>query len=219
MNLILTEPLEFQGKKVQAFGIKRYDSSIKKNRLAANQVYYCELKTKKINFDSHPFGFDEDNHDFIVRIETSISGHTLILARIEPKEDLFKTIAYILNAIKTATFQRMVDGDILIIPQFSFDLLWNYGSLCFNPIISTNPEINGKYFQFSLHYISFRLNERGVILKAESIEALCKAPNLTFDKPFLLMLIEDGAQWPYFAMWVNNPELMIPWGMDMESHS
>ena len=30
-----------------------------------------------------------------------------------------------------------------------------------------------------------------------------------FDKPFLVMLKREGREMPYFAMWVENTELLI----------
>jgi hypothetical protein len=34
---------------------------------------------------------------------------------------------------------------------------------------------------------------------------------MIFDKPFLIVLERVGATAPYFAMWVDNPELLVPW--------
>ena len=204
-------PLEFNGKKVQAFGINKYDSSNKKMRLAADQVSYCEVNIKKNTNDHDFFQFHESNSNYIMKIDMDHSESQLILAEIEPQEDLYKTVIYTLNEMKNQKFYKMYDKDSLIIPYFSFDLFWNYDYLCFNPVISLNEEINGQYFEFAYHYIKFRLNEKGVILKAESQESLSIPINLILDKPFLLMMIEEKSELPYFAMWVGNPELMVPW--------
>ena len=34
--------------------------------------------------------------------------------------------------------------------------------------------------------------------------------NLVFDKPFLVMIQRTGASQPYFALWVANAELLVP---------
>ena len=180
-------------------------------RLAADQVSYCEINIKKNPDDQDFFQFHESNSNYIVKIDIDHSENQLILAEIEPQEDLYKTVIYTLSEMKNQKFYKMYDKDSFIIPYLSFDLFWNYDYLCFNPVISLNEEINGQYFEFANHFIKFRLNEKGVILKAES-QAFKSIPiNLILDKPFLLMMIEEKSELPYFAMWVANPELMVPW--------
>jgi hypothetical protein len=34
---------------------------------------------------------------------------------------------------------------------------------------------------------------------------------MIFDKPFLLLMQRQGAKVPYFALWVDNAELLVPW--------
>jgi hypothetical protein len=34
---------------------------------------------------------------------------------------------------------------------------------------------------------------------------------MVFDKPFLVVLERADAMSPYFVMWVDNPELLVPW--------
>lgn len=56
------------------------------------------------------------------------------------------------------------------------------------------------------------LSERGVVLKSESFMMVSSVPlKIIFDKLFLIMMMKRGAKYPYFAMWVATPELMIPW--------
>ena len=38
-----------------------------------------------------------------------------------------------------------------------------------------------------------------------------KPRQLVFDKPFLILLQRGDAQQPYFALWVDNAELLTPW--------
>jgi hypothetical protein len=61
------------------------------------------------------------------------------------------------------------------------------------------------------------LSEKGVVLKSSSSllvtlgrGAFEHVPiNMIFDKPFLIYLKEKEGKYPYFAMWVNNAELLI----------
>jgi hypothetical protein len=58
----------------------------------------------------------------------------------------------------------------------------------------------------------FRLDERGAALESEAgAAAAIVDTNLVFDKPFLVMIQRTGASGPYFALWVANAELLVPW--------
>jgi hypothetical protein len=65
----------------------------------------------------------------------------------------------------------------------------------------------------------FELNEKGVELRSESHIGLgCSAQprpaiphKLIFDKPFLIVLERADAPMPYFALWIGNTELLVPW--------
>jgi len=62
------------------------------------------------------------------------------------------------------------------------------------------------------------LDEKGVFLKSETIMSMTLGleassedlpHELIFDKPFLLCLKEKSAKYPYFAMWIDNTELLL----------
>ena len=36
-----------------------------------------------------------------------------------------------------------------------------------------------------------------------------KLKQLIFDKPFIFYMKEEGAEYPYFIMWVDNPEIIL----------
>jgi hypothetical protein len=63
----------------------------------------------------------------------------------------------------------------------------------------------------------FQLDEKGVRLRSEShltfgCAAQYKPPPshvMVFDKPFLIMLTRAGAKAPHFALWVDNPEVLV----------
>ena len=40
---------------------------------------------------------------------------------------------------------------------------------------------------------------------------MCISEDLVFDKPFLIMIQKEGGQKPYFALWVANAELLLPY--------
>ena len=68
----------------------------------------------------------------------------------------------------------------------------------------------------ALQNVRFQMDEKGVRLKSEAHMAIgCGAAGypathyLVFDKPFLLMLQRSDADVPYFALWVDNAELLV----------
>jgi len=55
----------------------------------------------------------------------------------------------------------------------------------------------------------FKLDEKGAMVKSTSMMAAAAIPKqLIYDRPFLIYLKDKNAKWPYFVMWVDNPELM-----------
>jgi hypothetical protein len=66
----------------------------------------------------------------------------------------------------------------------------------------------------ALQIISFRLDRSGVILESEAIFAAFEAMPREFilNKPFLIYLKKRDTEQPFFVMWVDNAELLIPFG-------
>ena len=68
-----------------------------------------------------------------------------------------------------------------------------------------------------LQQIRFRLDEKGAMLKSECILRLAGAfgppdnRHFRFDRPFLIILRYKNASMPYFALWVDNAEVLVPW--------
>ena len=112
-------------------------------------------------------------------------------------------------------------GDILKIPKMNYNIRRKYNELMAKKLIVKNPEIAQDLIVMSAEQsIRFQMDEEGVKLKSESTTTFgCSksAPEpqpqhiMIFDKPFLVLLKNSKADTPYFAMWVSNPELLVPW--------
>ena len=60
--------------------------------------------------------------------------------------------------------------------------------------------------------ILFRLNRTGAILKSEAKAAYTGIPTQFYlDRPFLIYVKKRNAPMPFFAMWVDNAELLRVW--------
>ena len=86
------------------------------------------------------------------------------------------------------------------------------------PLIAREPTLNNNPLVSVVQSIRFKLDESGAVLKSEAricVEA-CKEvskiepPDLIFDKPFLVLLKCTASDKPYFAMWVDNAEILTP---------
>ena len=109
--------------------------------------------------------------------------------------------------------ERLQDGESLVIPILDFDLWTEYDDLCGERIVTPGP-LQELPIIAAAQSIRFRLDERGAVLKSESLGAAAGEPppprHLVFDKPFLILLERRDAAQPYFALWVDNPEVLVP---------
>jgi hypothetical protein len=92
-----------------------------------------------------------------------------------------------------------------------FDITHSYNELIGRFFINKNFE---EYFiTEAVQSIRFKLDEKGALLKSESrIGGAPISPRpkfLIFDKPFLLVMKEKKGTYPYFAVWIDNAELMV----------
>jgi hypothetical protein len=190
-------PISFNGQKVGAFGIDK--SQVASGSMFA-QVSIIDYKTES---------------DFIIELKTKSDRDRVFLAKITPDAALESTISAVNLRIHQATPSKMWWGDVLKIPRFNFDITREYSELYGSYISSQNPKVApDSLILRAIQDIRFKLNEKGVRLESHSeIVFGCSAPLVTqhrmvFDRPFLLLLQKKDARVPYFALWVENAELM-----------
>ncbi|MDD3151110.1 MAG: hypothetical protein PHV68_09820 [Candidatus Gastranaerophilales bacterium] len=174
--------------KVQTFGIKKFSDEI------AKQVKILDY-------------INDDN--FILQIESKSKNDEIILAKIQPKETLLKTVDYVFEQVKNKNPINLKSNDILKIPKFDFDILKKYSEIANRDIKNIN--FNNYYISEAIQVIKFKLNEKGVVLEsyAGMVGIVSIGKRLIFDKPFLFCLKEKNGKYPYFVMWVDNAELML----------
>ena len=155
--------------------------------------------------------------DFIIELITQSKTDRLILAKIHPETTLSQTIMTVQKRLTRGKRASIVPQSSLMVPVLNFDLLRSFTELYGKPIRSNNPNIAGTPFVVALQQIRFRFDEKGAVLKSEAGGAggggSPKKPrplNLIFNKPFLIMIKKTDAEMPYFALWVDNTELLVP---------
>ena len=113
---------------------------------------------------------------------------------------------------------KMLAGDILKIPKLNFNITRDYAEICNIQFKSENPKLAGAWLEIARQSIVFKLDEKGARLRSAFFAWVPKCAPLkpretpyvmVFDKPFLLMLKRRGRKMPYFAVWVDNPEILV----------
>ena len=151
----------------------------------------------------------KDGTDFIVELRTKSKGDHLLLARVTPADTLAATIESVRRRVAASKPAKMEWEDILQVPILNFDLTRRYTEL-----IGKNIGGPGASFPIleAIQGIRFKLDEKGAVLISEASGEAGGGPAhyMVFDGPFLILLQRDGAKAPYFALWVANPELLVP---------
>lgn len=203
----LDEPIVFDNEKVIAFGMNYFDSDI----VDCIQILYYK-----------------NDSNFVVQLIPKDRQHRIILAIGLKPSDSF---ADIINQTKNLT-------DIGISELADTSLSWKYNLTSVDnlaiPIVKFNIETNYKTIEGQTfktnnepHSIvtvyqrtALILDEFGAEVESEvmvavdsiGVEIEKEKPhpkNLTFDRPYVILLKRTDSDNPYFAMKVNNTELMI----------
>lgn len=152
---------------------------------------------------------------FVIELKTKGAEDRLIVARLEPGATLRETVDRAMGAMDTDAQQAgLRRGEVMAIPVLNFDITRAYEEVTNIPV--TTPGSAVMYIRSAMQNIRFRLDEEGAVLKSDaSIVALeAAAPpeesrSFVCDGPFLVVMAKKGAGTPYFAAWVENPELLV----------
>ncbi len=179
-----SKPLDFKGRQVIAFGRKGADGQVKVWRCAAPADFVVELKILS----------DQDR---------------LIVARIPPGSQLKDTVASAMKHASGTAEHPFGTEDEFLMPCFNFDVTRRYGEVI-GPV-PENPFFEKEGIGEALQAIRFKLDEKGALLEsAAAFTRLNGDPprRMICDGPFLVLLVKQGARNPYFALWVETPELL-----------
>ena len=191
---------------VSSFGIRKKDE--------------CDLEKlrqqPKVLYRKRGTGPDNPS-EFIVDLDGASQPNQIILALIEPKSTLAKTVV----EAEKKTGDYSLDGeniegsldikDVLLVPDIAWNITHHFAEL--EGRMFKNAQLKEHKVQIVQQDIAFSLNKNGAELRSISFFSLIKsAPfRYTFNRPFLLYMKKRGATQPYFAMWVENAELLAKW--------
>jgi len=189
--------LKFRGTPVRAFGLT--EPTGRASQIASQVILHDE-----------PEG--GVNRECIVELKTKSEDDRLILAMVKPKPTLRKTIAAVRERMEKARARTAEAYTHVMVPKLNFDLLKEYRELLNKRLRVKNAEVNGWPIIMASQTIRFQLSEHGARLRSEA-EVAESAPDPAppiFNKPFLILLMRRDAKAPYFALWVDNIELLVP---------
>ncbi len=201
----IDKPIVFGGSEVPCFGIGP-------GKKAQHAKLYAQVAVL----------YYENQDDFAVELKTKAEGDRLLLAKLSPEATLRKTIERVQDRAGKSEPHASFPGDILEVPKLNFDITRRYAELQGQRLSLKNPQVAKDLMILSaLQNIRFLLNEKGVKLRSEAHIAIggcsAEAPRrparqMIFDKPFLTLMQRAEAKTPYFALWVDNPEILVHTG-------
>jgi hypothetical protein len=143
--------------------------------------------------------------DFIVQLNSSLENHKLYLAKVKPLKTMKETVIESEKRVSSSRGESMADCGSLNIPILDFEIMKiSQDSLDLQELTELQLQA-----PLSIQKVRFRLDERGAILKASSLHIFGSCDDLIFDKPFLLYMKYEKTNTVYFAIWVDNSEIMV----------
>lgn len=198
----LDEALTFGGTKVSAFGIGPYKASL-------DQIYSQVLILDYQSAD-----------DFVIELRTKSEGDRLIFAKTQPKSSFGDTVMAVGSRIARGKSETAATNDLLVVPRIKLDLTREYSEIEGLTLVPKGTNVAKDLVLMSaVQNTLFEMNEKGVELRSEAHMAFGCAKQMEpvskhimiFDKPFLILMQRRDAKMPYFALWVDNPEVLIAW--------
>ncbi len=168
-----------------------------------------EKKTKNALRNNVRVLFYNNPEEYAVLLKTK-EKENVILFRTDKDNSFTNHYDYILKNMKIDEFG---EKDILKVPDINADEFITYDELCGKKIIGTNMIISQ-----AIQTIKFKMDNKGGKLKSEAAIAVMRAslPSFeekprafVFDKPFILFLIEEGKDKPYFALHVKDTKYLV----------
>ncbi|MBI9017568.1 MAG: hypothetical protein JEZ07_09950 [Phycisphaerae bacterium] len=188
---------------VQSFGL--FHSGLEERENLAKQIdvlYFKETKDK--------YGLEE----FIIDPCKTTQPYQVILACVGHGKTLEETIADVetkIREFKPADIPErergFMVGDQLSVPVTCWKIGHDFEELLGKHL--KNKGLKHLFISRSMQDISFRLDRSGAVVVSEGgVAMVCQPREFIFNRPFLIYLKKRDGGEPFFAMWVDNAELL-----------
>jgi hypothetical protein len=158
--------------------------------------------------------------EYAVDLCVSSSPSQIVVACISPEDTLQAAVDRVQRAMAEAEEVLRQDPQEawrfqlrqpLLVPDLAWKILHRFVEL--EDQVLANGTLAGP-ITFAGQHIDFRLSRSGAELKSEAavaVRASAEEFDCVFNRPFLIYMKQRGAGQPYFAMWIDNAELLQPW--------
>ena len=155
--------------------------------------------------------FFNSNSDFAVKLKTK--GNEEVILYCNDSNKSFNELYEELNS-KTENYEgnkTFTENDELKVPYINVDTIINYGELCGRIIKGTNQ----LYIVNAIQNVKFSLDEKGgnlmseAAIKDEHLSASFESRYFYFNKPFVIFMKETDKLEPYFALKVDNTDVLV----------
>jgi hypothetical protein len=182
---------------INSFGIREKDDYAYRELRAQARVIY------------HEGGLDGPEARFAVDLCGKSEPSQVVVARIPRPADLLAAVESIERNLGR-TGHGIGINDVLLVPDIFWRLSHRFAGLEGRRF--GNKRLDGQRIDVAQQDILFRLDRSGAELASEAKTYMLPEPtHFTFDRPFLVYMKKRGEKMPYFAMWVDNAELLRKW--------
>src|SRR5262245_15191838 len=161
---------------------------------------------------------DDDGRpaEFALDLDRESSPDRVVVARVPRGRTLGETVA----AVEEREQRARADGasdrfdltDHLLVPCLAWRVEHRFAELEGPARRLGGGRLEGLYISRAVQVVEFRLDEGGADLASSAVIHVKGGPQRFYlDGPFLVYMQRRGAAAPYFAMWVDNAELLAAW--------
>jgi hypothetical protein len=205
------EPLTFHDSndgatRLASFGIT--ESSMRQDLMRDQiEVLFAERAENNNEFGSPPVSFGLD-------LCKDSRPNQVLLAWLPRQATLAQAVGEVqrLAARTQADRKRFHYTDTLLVPTMHWRIDHRFSELEGTDKTFDNPALAAMHMDRWPETIEFKLDKSGAELITESLAVWASVPvDFRFERPFLIIMQTRGASHPFFAMWVDNAELLQPW--------
>lgn len=214
-----TAPLSFHTSRngktpVKSFGISGTDIRVAHSDprvtlalVSQYRILYC---------DADPDNESAIATDFVIDPCRYSKPNQIILACVHPAPTLEKTWQHIAHLTakftKNPRLQEPSPLDCFIAPEMAWDITHHFSELTGTNRMLLNKGFDKYFLGSAVQSIRFRLDRGGAKLSSEAALVVKSFPRqFEFDRPFFIFVKKRDGKKPFFAMYVDNAELLQKW--------
>ncbi|MDX1740989.1 MAG: hypothetical protein R3178_06835, partial [Rhodothermales bacterium] len=153
---------------------------------------------------------------YLVDLDRTSEPNQVLVAYIERKETLRAAVAAVQEALQEGDPHSVVMADtplsptdVLLVPEVVLKVGKRFEELEGRTLV--NPSFAGVRLDVVRQDVEFTFDRSGAALRSDALMmTLGLARDLIFDRPFLIVMRTRAAEQPYFAMWVDNAQFLVP---------